>query len=604
MTRFSRAAEKIRPYIDRLRAVLSILLVAGCIASVLLVYIRAFYGTEITDEAYYVAEALGVLNGNIPYAYNNSFIGVGFTFPEIPFLFLYKLLVPSCEGIFLFSRLCFLTFKLITLFAVFLCLRRRIRSIYLVIFLTGVFTYSSQIENFSYNSIPPVLIVLAGAVMFNSVEGAERPKKLPVFISGFICGVAVFSNPVYAAGVLLILLLVVIRSRNEERLENTLFFVLGGLTAIVLVFVPIILQTGFRKFWIGFYTMLPGVISVDPLSTTSSAEKLEMLLEILKEYLYILPVSVSGWLISLIIVKIVKKNLNSDIPQQVLMLMLAVCICIGLKAHFAEKAGWDTVEMIGVMSAVLLLPALLLGLTKKDPILLYIGLAPVFCVFITIFGSSSGSVLRRFGTALYSLHVLLLILMKNGWRPIKFVAILCAAACIYLQVNTLYKVPYRDAEFQELTTRVETGVYKGIFTTQQRAKDLPELENYLNERITEDDFYAFRDNVPCAYLMTHRGTVCESSSWDVMQYTYHRNAPKLLYSYYQRRDNIPDLIIYIDYGRDAALSIETDWYRYNEWVDTYYDKTEDVALNDTFSHVIVYRYNGTFDGDYDRWIGN
>ena len=29
---------------------------------------------------------------------------------------------------------------------------------------------------------------------------------------------------------------------------------------------------------------------------------------------------------------------------------------------------------------------------------------------------------------------------------------------------------------------------------------------------------------------------------------------------------------------------------------------DDVKLNDTFSHVMVYEYNNKFDGDYDYWI--
>ena len=116
MARFSHAIEKIRPHICRLRLALTILIAAGCFLSVLLVYIRAFLGTESTDEAYYVADALGVLNGNIPYAYNNSFLGIGFTFLEIPFLLFFKLFVPDGEGVFLFSRLCFLSSKRLFLF--------------------------------------------------------------------------------------------------------------------------------------------------------------------------------------------------------------------------------------------------------------------------------------------------------------------------------------------------------------------------------------------------------------------------------------------------------------------------------------------------------
>ena len=34
-----------------------------------LMVVRTFYGTDQIDEAYYIAEARGVLEGNLPYAF-------------------------------------------------------------------------------------------------------------------------------------------------------------------------------------------------------------------------------------------------------------------------------------------------------------------------------------------------------------------------------------------------------------------------------------------------------------------------------------------------------------------------------------------------------
>ena len=67
---------------------------------------------------------------------------------------------------------------------------------------------------------------------------------------------------------------------------------------------------------------------------------------------------------------------------------------------------------------------------------------------------------------------------------------------------------------------------------------------------------------------------------------------------------VPDKIIYIDYGIDRQLSIDDNAYRYNDWVNKYYYLLDEVNLNDTFTHVKVYQYNGTFDGNYQWWIDN
>ena len=65
---------------------------------------------------------------------------------------------------------------------------------------------------------------------------------------------------------------------------------------------------------------------------------------------------------------------------------------------------------------------------------------------------------------------------------------------------------------------------------------------------------------------------------------------------------IPDKIIYIDFGKDERLSILDPEFRYNDWVNAYYDLVDDVKLNDTFFRVMVYKYNGTFDGNYQKWV--
>ena len=154
----------------------------------------------------------------------------------------------------------------------------------------------------------------------------------------------------------------------------------------------------------------------------------------------------------------------------------------------------------------------------------------------------------------------------------------------------------------KLDCRVESGVYQGLYTTESRANDLPELEEYLNTVVSQDEYYCFRDNVPCGYLMVRQGQMCESATWDIMQYSYGLNTPAPLFDYYMRRGTVPDKIIYVDFGRDDHLSIEDENFRYNDFVNAYYELVEEVALNGTFRRVLVYQYNGTFDGDFSYWI--
>ena len=74
---------------------------------------------------------------------------------------------------------------------------------------------------------------------------------------------------------------------------------------------------------------------------------------------------------------------------------------------------------------------------------------------------------------------------------------------------------------------------------------------------------------------------------------------KIMYNNFKNRDEFPQRIIYIDFGYDDCLSIETEW-EFNDWVNSYYDFVEEEQINEMF-RAKIYNYNGSFDGDYSKW---
>lgn len=74
------STEKVRKVWQKREDIYTVLILCGVVFTVILMYYRTFFGTELTDEAYYVSEAKEMLNGNIPFAYNNSSKALGFTF--------------------------------------------------------------------------------------------------------------------------------------------------------------------------------------------------------------------------------------------------------------------------------------------------------------------------------------------------------------------------------------------------------------------------------------------------------------------------------------------------------------------------------------------
>ena len=176
--------------------------------------------------------------------------------------------------------------------------------------------------------------------------------------------------------------------------------------------------------------------------------------------------------------------------------------------------------------------------------------------------------------------------------------VLCLTAG-QLLINNSYV--YRDAPMNELIYKVKTGIFKGIYTTEQNAADIMELESFIHDNTSEDEWIKFMDNVPMGYLFSD-GKMCDIRTWDDMNYTYKRNNPTKMYKYFVNREVIPDKLIYVDFGRDEQLSIEDDQWNFNEFVNEFYSFESEEILNETF-RVKIYLLNpGVGFEDYLQWV--
>ena len=570
-----------------------------CISSLLL-FIRAFFGTDITDESFYISDALWMLRGNTPYSLNNYFAGVGGSFVLIPFLFVFQKLSPSCGGLVLYTRVAFIFFRILLLAVTYCYLKKHVKRAYAMMYVTCLLPFiNSGILNFSYNTVPVMLLCPAAVMLYDATEQKNRLKILPFVAAGFLSGIAVFAHPVYASAEILFCFLILFCSAREFRLRNLIFFCMGGIAEVILVFVPIIIQTGLKCFIEGLVGMFPSTFPKEPLTASTKSEKT---IEVLRHFFPILCVISASVLFSLLILLLFRKRkIAVEIKYNILLCLLGLCSLFFLCKGFTEVENNINLMELGIYASALTVVTFALGLQRKFSLYLFLAPYPVvFSLSVMLLSSSNASV-SRFWAALPALFAFLLLAAESGAKPVRAVTILCALCCIILQVYTLYQNPYRDDKIEKLDTCVESGVFKGLYTTRDRAASLPELERYLNESVAEEDRFSFRDNVPVGYLMLHHGRMCDIATWDALQYTYGRNTPAFLIDYYRRRGEIPDIILYVDYGRDPMLSIDNEGFRYNSFVKSYYSLTETIYLNTLFDDIRIYR-NSNMDWDAEFWI--
>lgn len=565
-----------------------------------LMYYRAIWGAGITDEAYYVAEAKEILNGNVLYAYNNSSKAAGFTIPLVLLEAVYGVMVPNLEGVFLYTRICFVTYKVLIFLIVFITFRRRTPSYMALLISSMILPISGYLPNFSYNTIPELNLLASGCLLYDSLEQDAPGKWARFALAGALCGVACLANPGWGLSLIIFLMLIVLRSDTRTRIRNAIWFCGSIIVLLILLLFIVDAKAGFKELIYGFYRLFFSPIPVDKL--VANKNWIGIFISIGKPIMRIFIVL----MLSFVILSLVGRYLANEwkVLCNPLNAAVDISLCINIiYVIIVSNKQFSLIWEIGLVAICYEIILLIINHTSDNRIIMYLGIYQPLYSLSCILLLSEGAGIGRFICTFTCLIPVAFIVLKKESRLLEVYMLLVVALVLsYTQLD--YSVIYNDRNINELSYVIRSGVYKGIRTTKEKAYDLPELENYLNDLIGKDENYAFRDNVPSAYLMVHKGKVCEISTWDILQHSYHRNSPAVLFDYYRRRDMIPDKIIYIDFGRDENLSIVEENYRYNDWVNAYYDLVEDIELNETYFHVMVYQYNGTFNGDYQWWIKN
>ena len=595
--------EKAKKLWERREDIYTGLIFLSVVFTIILMYYRAFFGTELTDEAYYVSEAKEMLNGNIPFAYNNSSKALGFTFLLIPIEALYKLFVPDFTGMFLFTRLCFVTYKVAIWSWVYSIFLRKLKKSHALLLSALLLPINGYLQNFSYNTIPELTMFLAGCLLYDVIEQDVTHKKVKLIVAGFMAGIACFANPGWAVALIVFIVLMLSYVRGKfEKIRILSYFSCAFFMQVFIVIVVISIRTSFSEFWYGFYRLFIDPIPTDPINPYKTwGGVIDSFRGPLKQWItFFVPVSIFTFIFSS---KYVSEDGKKLSKKQYVLLSITSAMFLHLTYISYTNRGTTNLPYMWAFAAFgYMIVFMLTRIYREEKIIWYLGIYPLIYTVAEILFLSNNANIGRFTNAYTILIPILYVLLKNKSKLVRILAIILVSTLIVSLGYVDFHYIYRDENFHSLNYKVQSGVYKGIYTTKARSKDLPEFEKYLNSIIGEDETYAFRDNVPSAYLMVHKGKVCDISTWDILQHSYQRNSPAILFDYYRRRDMIPDKIIYVDFGRDANLSIIEPEYRYNDWVNEYYDLVEDIELNDTYFHVMVYQYNGTFDGDYQWWI--
>ena len=478
----------IRLILEKREIIYTRIVLCCVILTALLMYYRAFFGTELTDCAYYVAEAKEVLNGNVPYAYNNSSVGVGFTFILVVIEAIYALFVPDLEGIFLFCKICFVTYKIVVAAFVYLVLQRKRKRAHALLMAGMLIVIDGYMQLFNYNYVPVYNLFLAGCLLYDVIEQDAPNKRLKVAISGGLTAIGCFANPGWSMSLLLFTALILFRVKNRNDRIKLLSFFYGVVLAVVSIVVLIIsAKTSVSDLWYGFYRLFINKIPVDSLDSNKT---LDSVLDSFRDPLR--QVVVTFLLVSTVTFILSKccifKNANElDTDQYIVLAITEAMFLHVVDLCYTNIGDSSVINLWGFAAFFYSIVFFVSKSFRKEKIMWYLGVFQIFYAIAAIIKVSVGAGISRFVNAYTVLIPILFILLESKVVLVRLLSTIMTAIVIISYGYIGFHYVYRDADFHNLTTRVESGVYKGNYTTPARARDLPELEDYLNRIIGEKE---------------------------------------------------------------------------------------------------------------------
>ena len=496
---------------------------AGLLGIGLILFLRCFYSVNTTDEAYYIGTVYRLWFGDGMLCDEWNPTQQMCSFWLYPFYVLFRLILGSNEGMILAFRLLYIVFQLFISGYLYGKLKKFGYISILPIFfylLSTAFNINSLSYNTMANSALAALLVTLGMMekpdwkngiwcgIFASIVVMGNPYAVFAYILYGIACVAVtlifkklkkdvpvalqfgtfLKMSLTAAGVLVVFLIFTFWHATLERIMNNLPYIVGDQEHVQRWNVKI--SDYFRYFREHYFgaVLVPLVVSVSALFDKKRVEHgaLYMILNVLA----ILPYMIYHGLIS------------DYVPVN----LVTVPICfLGLPAFVVSKKPLRKVFYIWYLPAMVY-PFIVQITSNTGPLAVSAGFVTAGAASVLLAAAwaeeQEGSLLKN---VVHGVILLQLIMM------------------LFLRITYVWA----DAPLSELTTKVERGAAKGLYTTELTAGYYEEMYDDIDAlNMTEEDGFLVVGSEPLLYLYADR-QVASYSTWQV--YTNETR----LYRYYE-----------------------------------------------------------------------
>lgn len=534
--------------------------------SVILAFIRSFYGVETTDEAMYLAESYSLTQGGIPYA-TNWFHSSGYTTIIAPLIKIWETFNGGLDGLFLFTRLMYLVFKIIIAVSCICILKSYMPKKWVYLFVSPLILFAPySISNFSYNTIP-FLLELVVSCLFLAIYKDRKRQSIFVITSAVIVAICCFVNPtniIYAAW--WFILLIFYKSKGIINKKEPLRYAIAGLLVGGAIITILSFLCG------GFTVLLEGWIKATKYNPYYKIDQVTFQ----TQWLYI-RVMVKSMVICLLLCLLsyfiitIKKEKTTErklLAMQIGTALFLLLICI----QYRNSANY----LIRCMTGGLFLhPWILSNFIKEKE---YVGfLLSVFWIpSVLNLTISAGTAAYGISDRAYLLLpgvLIITIFFEMPKIPNKSKVNLFPVMLSIVLACSLFGLMYRDDNIFKCDTKIDSGIYKNLYTTKERGEYLQKLELYLQDIVSENDYVFAQQSFPALYLM-NKGKMLTPTAWSAQVFMDGYTGDDMVRNYFEFMNKTPNIILYHYNGIGEIVDMSEEKYPFCKYINTFYEQKE------------------------------
>lgn len=530
---------------------------------------RSRLGVCLTDDAYYTADLYMQANGAIPYVnYWTQAPGV-----SLPLFILYKVFIVvsgGTEGIFLFTRICYCVWKTIVSATSLVFLRNGGVSINPVLVLPIICFNVHQLFAINYNTIGIsylffVISIISLAVYINN-KGLENKGFIVSILAGIVMGRCIIGTPATIVGCLVIIVFLSI----HKKIRVLRGFIIGEMISALLVVGFCCIKGGIDGFVIGIQYFFKDLSYYDGLKTKG----VPFLTTTQYVFEYMIP-----FLVVIIVVigaSIILRN-NDKLFNYLLIIVMIIMMAFAL-----SKLPNYTGVVYGLSNSTRFgwfIPILAAFFRCEEKMRIELRYLRLICIaYVGVYLLQGYTVMYGINSRCYWNYIPMVLGIASLYTCLKSIfkriniyflkgaSALAGVVIAFFVVRGSYMYAFDELVCSKLNVEVDEGVWKGCYTTQQRADTVILLENSLRNKTDVDDEVLCYGAWSCFLTLIHDGNNCTPSSLGA--------GNKNGFDYWHMRQVVPNkVLVRTDEGDEDRLS---DKYPVGAFISKYYEPTDNI----------------------------